>query len=51
MQHEPLKMPSIEFPVELWYIVGLVVAAGVVKLAIEQVLPARSLVKHRRRRW
>jgi len=50
MQHEPLKMPLIDFPVELWYIVGVVVAAGTLKLLLKIALPARSAVKLRRRR-
>ena len=50
MQHEPIKMPPIELPVELWYIVGIAVAAGVIKLAIEIALPNKPHGPRGRRR-
>jgi len=53
MQHEPQQMPPIELPIELWYIVGLVAAAGVARLALELVailLPTHLSLRHHKHR-
>ncbi len=50
MQHEPLKMPPIEFPIEFWYIVSLVVTAGMAKVLIELAVSLCSMARVCRRR-